>query len=215
MAPCENRLLTRVRELDCFCTEAILRNGHCHRLGGELARTPRFEPLRRSRRGGNLWLGTERRIDGPRPRHRPLSRSRRYFLPSSRLGRATWHVGDAVAGLQRLPLTVRRTKDTSGHIGEVRVMSACHCTQYTETQGDRDDQSRQFSIEFMQRGLPSRGGERTVVDDLCAPRPRRAFSLASAGTGKPAIEHVEQAMRDVHRMNPNIRYSYDARSLDG
>lgn len=72
--------------------------------------------------------------------------------------------------------------------------------------------NRDRFIEFMQRGFEQ--GDDTVVDDLCAPGlVEHQFGLA--GTGKPAIEHVKQAIRDVHRMNPNIRYSYDAMVADG
>lgn len=67
-------------------------------------------------------------------------------------------------------------------------------------------------IEFMQRGFEQ--GDDTVVDDLCAPHlVEHQFGLA--GTGASAIEHVKQAIRDVHKMIPDIRYSYDAMVADG
>ena len=146
-----------------------LRIGHRHRLRGELARPRLLEPLLADR-GQDLPLGAERRVDGPHRdarlcRDRVDARRRVAVSREQHPGR----VGDAFAGLHRLPLAVRRTLDTWGHEDHTSsVMSAVllhsihqNCKKVTVmTNRDR-------FIEFMQRGFEQ--GDDTVVDDLCAP----------------------------------------------
>ena len=51
-------------------------------------------------------------------------------------------------------------------------------------------------------------GDDTIVDELCsADLVEHQFGLA--GRGAEAVEHVKAAVRDVHRMAPDLRFTID------
>ncbi|MFF0547076.1 ester cyclase [Nocardia thailandica] len=72
--------------------------------------------------------------------------------------------------------------------------------------------NRERFIDFMRRGFEQ--GDDTVVDELTAPDlVEHQFGLD--GSGAAAREKVKAAIREVHRMVPDMRYSFDAMTEDG
>jgi predicted ester cyclase len=51
-------------------------------------------------------------------------------------------------------------------------------------------------------------GDATVVDELCAPD-LVEHQFGMAGVGAEAIEHVKQAIREVHRATPDISFTIE------
>ncbi len=57
-------------------------------------------------------------------------------------------------------------------------------------------------------------GDDTIVDELCSPDlVEHQFGLA--GGGAEAIEHVKAAVRDVHAMAPDLRFTIEDAAVDG
>jgi predicted ester cyclase len=57
-------------------------------------------------------------------------------------------------------------------------------------------------------------GRAEVVGELCAPD-LVEHQFGMAGRGREAIEHVEAAIRDVHRMAPDITFTIEDSVVDG
>ncbi len=57
-------------------------------------------------------------------------------------------------------------------------------------------------------------GDDTIVDELCSPDlVEHQFGLA--GGGAKAIGHVKAAIRDVHAMAPDLRFTIEDAAVDG
>lgn len=75
-------------------------------------------------------------------------------------------------------------------------------------------QSEAFSVmrRIFDEGFAT--GNAEIVDELCSPHlVEHQFGLA--GSGAEAIEHVKDAIRDVHRMAPDMAFTIDDAVQDG
>ena len=71
-------------------------------------------------------------------------------------------------------------------------------------------QTRSAAYAVMQRifGEGFATGNGSVADELCSPD-LRDHQFGTAGRGADAIAHVKDAMRDVHRAFPNIKFTIE------
>lgn len=70
--------------------------------------------------------------------------------------------------------------------------------------------TRSDALQVMQRMFDEgfATGDGAVVDELCSPD-LLEHQFGTAGAGAEAIRHVKDAMRDVHGMAPDIRFTIE------